>query len=171
MRSSRPAARRNYSRLIEQGETALADGDTYAAIESFSGAVALKPDSMLGYLRRGETYRRRNELEAALRDLMRASQLDPTATRPLELLGDVNASLLRYDRAAARYDAYLALDDQSPRVLYKLALARYRGAEPVADADAAPQGAWRSTRGSRRRTTCSVSACAISASTTRRWRR
>jgi len=122
---------RNYSRLIEQGEAALAAGDTYTAIESFSGAVALKGDSMLGYLRRGEAYRQRNELEAALRDLIHASAIDPTATRPLELLGDVNAALLRYDRAADRYRAYLALDDQAPRVLYKLALVQYRAGRPA----------------------------------------
>jgi tetratricopeptide (TPR) repeat protein len=122
---------RNYRRLIDQGEVALAGGNTSAAIEAFSGAVALKSDSMLGYLRRGEAYRRRHELDAALRDLLEASELDPTAPRPLELLGDVNASLLRYDRAAARYQAYLAIDDQSPRVLYKLGLVRYRAAQPV----------------------------------------
>ena len=113
---------RNYRRLIDQGELALAAGNTSAAIEAFSGAVVLKPDSMLGYLRRGEAYRRRRDLDDALRDLLEASELDPTAPRPLELLGDVNASLLRYDRAAARYSAYLAIDDQSPQVLYKLGL-------------------------------------------------
>jgi tetratricopeptide (TPR) repeat protein len=122
---------RNYRRLIDQGEAALAGGNTSAAIEAFSGAVALKSDSMLGYLRRGEAYRRRRELDDALRDLLEASELDPTAPRPLELLGDVNASLLRYDRAAARYQAYLAIDDQSPRVLYKLGLVRYRAGQPA----------------------------------------
>jgi tetratricopeptide (TPR) repeat protein len=119
----------NYRRLVDQGERALAGGNTSAAIEAFSGAVALKGDSMLGYLRRGEAYRRRNEPEEALRDLVHASELDPTAPRPLELLGDVNASLLRYDRAAARYQAYLAIDDQSSRVLYKLGLVRYRAGQ------------------------------------------
>jgi tetratricopeptide (TPR) repeat protein len=127
---------RRYLEFVEQGERALTRGDTFAAIESFSGAVALRPDSMLGYLRRGESYRRRNELESALRDLLRASQLDPTAPRPLELLGDVNAALLRYDRAAARYEAYLNIDDQSPRVLYKLALARYRAGQALAGIEA-----------------------------------
>ena len=121
---------RNYRHLIDKGEVALAAGNTSAAIEAFSGAVALKSDSMLGYLRRGEAYRRRRELDDALRDLLEASELDPTAPRPLELLGDVNASLLRYDRAAARYQAYLAIDDQSPRVLYKLGLVRYRAGQP-----------------------------------------
>src|SRR5436190_1891957 len=73
----------------------------------------------------------RHELEAALKDLLEASELDPTALRPLELLGDVNGALLRYDRAAARYQAYLAIDDQSPRVLYKLGLVRYRAGQPA----------------------------------------
>jgi tetratricopeptide (TPR) repeat protein len=121
---------RTYRRLIDQGEAALAAGNTSAAIEAFSGAVALKADSMLGYLRRGEAYRARHELEAALKDLLQASEIDPTALRPLELLGDVNGALLRYDRAAARYQAYLAIDDQSPRVLYKLGLVRYRAGQP-----------------------------------------
>jgi tetratricopeptide (TPR) repeat protein len=117
---------RNYRACIESGDDALARGDTSAAIESFSGAIALKSDSMLGYLRRGEAYQRRNDLQTALRDLLAASELDPTALRPLELLGDVNATLLRYDRAAQRYQAYLAIDDQSARVLYKLGLVQFR---------------------------------------------
>src|SRR4029077_4058344 len=70
---------RTYRRLIDQGEVALAAGNTSSAIEAFSGAVALKADSMLGYLRRGEAYRTRHELEAALKDLLEASALDPTA--------------------------------------------------------------------------------------------
>ena len=132
---------RTYRHLIDQGELALAADNTSAAIESFSGAVALKPDSMLGYLRRGEAYRRRHELDAALKDLLQASELDPTAPRPLELLGDVNGALLRYDRAAARYQAYLAIDDQSPRVLYKLGLAHYRAGQPADGVAGAAQGA------------------------------
>lgn len=122
---------RNYRRLIAQGERWLAAGNASGAIEAFSGAVALKTDSMLGYLRRGEAYRLRGEPEAAVRDLLAASALDPTAPRPLELLGDLNASLQRYDRAAARYQAYLSIDDQSPRVLYKLGHVLYRAGQPA----------------------------------------
>lgn len=121
---------RTHRNLIDRGEDALARDETFAAIEAFSGAIALKGESMVGYLKRGEAYRRRGELEAALKDLRRAAEIDPGAPRPFELLGDVNYSLLRYGRAADSYAAYVRLDDRSPRVLYKLALARYRGAQP-----------------------------------------
>ena len=140
---------RTFRQLVNRGEVALARDDTFAAIESFSGAIALKDDSMLGYLKRGEAYRRRQQLDAAgrdrhqaprfdaaadaaMRDLLRATELDPLAPRPLELLGDVNYSMLRYERAAERYSSYIALDDRSPRVLYKLGLAHYSGRRPDA---------------------------------------
>ena len=117
---------REFRRFIASGDAALARDQTYEAIESFSGALALKHDSMLAYLKRGDSYRRRGELSAALRDLREASSLDPTATRPLELFGDVNVAMGRYARASEIYRRYLTLDDRAPRVLYKLGLAYYR---------------------------------------------
>jgi tetratricopeptide (TPR) repeat protein len=122
---------RQYRRLIGEGETALAADQSGPAIEAFSGAIALKPGSMLGYLKRGETYHKVGDLKAALRDLKQASELDPGATRPLEQAGDVQRALGRFDRAADRYASYVALDDRSPQVLYKLALARYQNDEPT----------------------------------------
>jgi len=129
------ARERDYRRLIEAGNAALASGQTFEAIEAFSGAIALKADSMLAYLRRGETYHYQGQLQAAERDLRRAWQLDPTATRPLEALGDVRFEMQNYRRAADRYADYVALDDQSPRILYKLALARYRAGNPAGAVD------------------------------------
>jgi tetratricopeptide (TPR) repeat protein len=126
---------REFRRLIALGDEAMARDQSSLAIEVFSGAVAVKPDSMLGYLKRGDTYRRRGELSAALRDLRRAAEIDPAAPRPKELLGDVNAALGQFDRAAEEYGAFLALDDRSARVLYKLALARYRAGQAAAAMD------------------------------------
>jgi tetratricopeptide (TPR) repeat protein len=71
-----------YRQAIADGDAALAADNTAAAIEAFSGAITLKPSSMLGFLKRGQTYRRRGELGAAIRDLRRASDIDPSATRP-----------------------------------------------------------------------------------------
>lgn len=125
------AREREYQRLVAVGEAALSAHQPGTAIEAFSGAIALKPDSMLAHLKRGETYRLQGDLKAALRDLRSAAELDPSATRPLEPLGDVTLALQRPELAAERYAAYVQLDDRSPRVLYKLALARYRAGRPA----------------------------------------
>ena len=120
---------REYQRLIAVGEAALSQDQTYGAIEAFSGALALKRDSMLAHLKRGDTYRRRGEFTAALRDLQTATVLDPAAPQPVELLGDVRAAMGQPDLAAEHYEAFVALDDLSPRVLYKLAVAYFRNGE------------------------------------------
>jgi len=117
---------REFRRLIVTGDRALAQDETYGAIEAFSGALALKDDSMLAHLRRGDAYRRRGELISALRDLRQAAALDPSAPDPVELSGDVNVAMGRYALAAEDYKAFTLIDDRSPRVLYKLAMAYYR---------------------------------------------
>jgi Flp pilus assembly protein TadD len=116
---------REYRELLARGDQALRDEDTFAAIEAFSGAIALRPDSMLAHFRRGETYQRRGELEEAVRDFGTAAALDPAAIRPLEALGDVLYELDSFSQASATYGRALALDDRSVRLSYKLALARY----------------------------------------------
>ncbi len=116
---------RRYREHIATGEAAMAADDTGAAIAAFNAALAIKPDSMLGYLKRGEAYRRQNDFESALRDLRQATELDQTSPRAFELAGDVNYALARYERAAERYEISARLDDRSARVLYKLALSRY----------------------------------------------
>ncbi len=117
---------REYARLVAAGDTALAAADLGAAIEAFTGAITLNPDSMAAHLKRGLAYRRRRELEAALRDLRRASELDPSAPRVFEWQGDVNLDLGRYARAAEHYEQSVRLDDRQPDVHYKRAVARYR---------------------------------------------
>jgi tetratricopeptide (TPR) repeat protein len=117
---------REYVRLIAAADAALAVDQPLVAIEALSGAIALKQDSMLAWLKRGDIYRRRREWSSAIRDLRTAAQLDPTSTRVLERLGDVQAGMQRHDRAAELYGQYVRLDDRSPRVLYKLGLAHYR---------------------------------------------
>lgn len=117
---------RLYREHIARGESAMAADDTGAAVAAFSAALAIKPDAMLGYLKRGEAYRRQNDLESALRDLRQATELDQTSPRVFELAGDVFYALGRHEPAAERFERSVALDDQSARVQYKLALARYR---------------------------------------------
>ncbi len=120
---------REYQQLLARGDAALADDQTFGAIEAYSGAVVLRPDSMLARLRRGETYQRRGDFDAAAHDFRAAASLDPGAPRPFESLGNVLYQMQRYRRAAEAYESAAALDDRSPRVSYKLALSRYRAGE------------------------------------------
>ena len=50
------AASLHYRDLVVRGDVALRNDQTFGAIEAYSGAIALGGDSMLPYLRRGETY-------------------------------------------------------------------------------------------------------------------
>ena len=120
------AREQQYRVLLSRGDLALRDGQTFGAIEAFSGAIALRPESMLAHLRRGETYRQRGDLDAAARDFRKAAALDPSATRPLEALGDVLYRRQRFKGAADAYRSRLGLDDRSEHVAFRLALAHYR---------------------------------------------
>lgn len=120
---------RDYRTLLSRGDAALRSDQNVSAIEAYSGAVALRPDSMLPRLRRGEAYQRRGDLEAAIRDFRDAAGLDQAATRPREDLGDTLYQLQRYQRAVEAYTSVLAIDDRLSRVDYKLALARFRAGD------------------------------------------
>ena len=125
------AREREYRELMAQGDSALA-ADALAAIEDYSGALVLRPDSMLAHLKRGETYRQRGDLDNAARDFREASALDPTATRPLEQLGDTLYQQQRYKAAIDAYEARLRLDDRSGAIRYRIGLTHYRDHKPDA---------------------------------------
>ncbi len=117
---------REYVRLVAAGDAAAAGGDPFQALEAYSGAVALVPDAVVPYLKRGRIYQDQGQSEAALRDLRRAAELDPSATRPLEWLGDLSLEMNRPERAVDYYGRYIAIDDRTARVLYKRGVAEYR---------------------------------------------
>jgi tetratricopeptide (TPR) repeat protein len=120
------ATERAFERYIADGDRAVLAERPFQAIEAYSGAIALRPDSMLAHLKRGAVYHTQRELEDAARDLRRATDLDPSSLRAIEMLGDVNSDLGRGDRAIAQYESFIALDEKNAKVLYKLGLARYR---------------------------------------------
>jgi tetratricopeptide (TPR) repeat protein len=127
---------RLYRRAVLQGELSLARGDTFGAMSHFDEAISLKPEAMLGYLKRGDARFRRGELDGAAEDFAVASARDQSATRALELRGDVDLARQRPEQAAEHFAAFVRLDDGDPRVLYKLGLARLMMAQPVEAADA-----------------------------------
>ena len=161
-----------FRRLIADGDAALGRGPDLRRPSRPSAAPSrCKPrlDARLSQARRHLPAARRARRPHCATSAQ-AATLDPTAPRPLELLGDVNCARRRYDRAVERYRGYLALDDRAPRVLYKLALATIAAGDAARRDRAAPAGAWRSTTGWPKRTTCSASA-PLSARRDRRGRR
>ena len=117
---------REFQRLIAEGDRAFVDGQPFLAIEAYSGALALDAGSMAAHLKRGETCHRQGDLPDARRDLTRAATLDPSAPRPHERLVDVSFALGQYAEAVEHYFQYIRLDNQNPKVLYKLAVAYER---------------------------------------------
>jgi tetratricopeptide (TPR) repeat protein len=126
-------AEREFARYIRLGDEAAARDLQFQAIEAYSGAIALQPESVVAHVKRGSAYRSQGAIEDAMRDLRRASELDPSATKALELLGDLNLQLTRFDRAIDQYRRYTSIDDQRAPVQYKLGLALYRAGR-LADA-------------------------------------
>jgi tetratricopeptide (TPR) repeat protein len=124
---------RQYRHLLDEGEQALQTGNVYRAIEDFSGALALRPDSMVAYYRRGEAYHADHHDDWAIRDLREASRLAPDSAQPLIALGEVYDSRNDPLEAARWYgEAADRLRDADPALLYALALARYRAGSPGA---------------------------------------
>lgn len=123
---------RRYRNLLLEGESALARGQTYLAIESFSGALALKPQSMAAHYRRGQAYAAQKQDDKALRDLREATRLSPTAAAPLVAIGALYDQRGQPAQAADWYRAAAErLKDADPAVLYSWALALYRAGLPA----------------------------------------
>jgi tetratricopeptide (TPR) repeat protein len=127
---------RQFRRLLTSGEAALAADSTFEAIEAFSGAVALRPEAMVAWYRRGEAYSAQRRDDAAIRDFHEAIRLAPEAPQPYVALGDLY-DLRNNPAEAAEWYAQAAerLHDSDPGLLYTLALARYRAGMPAAAID------------------------------------
>lgn len=125
---------RRYRGLLASGDRAMAAGQGYLAAEAYSGALAIRPDSMAAYYRRGEAYAADGQERQARRDLGEAHRLAPDAPEPLEALGRLHERRGDFAGAADWYsEASERLHDTDARLLYTLALARYRtGALPRA---------------------------------------
>lgn len=124
-----------FRQLVETGELALTSGNTYAAIEAFSGAIALRDDSMTSHLRRGEAYRAQRRFDDAGRDFREAVRLQPGATDPLLALATLYDAQGDPAEAAEWLGRAAAIDRQSPSLLYRLALTRYRSGQAAAAID------------------------------------
>jgi tetratricopeptide (TPR) repeat protein len=112
--------------LMAAGDAALSAGNTYSAIESYSGAVALRADSMVAHLRRGQAYLSQRRQDEAVRDYLEAARLQPGAADPLLALAELYTARDDAAQAAEWYARAADVDEQNPTLLYRLAVSRYR---------------------------------------------
>lgn len=116
-------ADRAFVRLVAAGDDAAQRGDSAEALEAYSGALALLPDAVAPYLKRARLYQSTGQADLALRDLHRATALDPLSPRPVEWLGDWHLTNDRPARAVDYYRKAVTLEDRNERLYLKLATA------------------------------------------------
>ncbi len=121
--------------LMAAGDRALNAGDTYGAIESYSGAMALRANSMVSHLRRGRAYAAQRRRDEAVRDYLEALRLQPGAADPLLALAELYDSQADAAHAAEWYGRAADVDPQNPTLLYRLALNRYRAGQAATAID------------------------------------
>lgn len=126
---------RRYRALLADGDRALANGNTFTAVTAYSGALALRTESVAAHIRRGQAYRDQHLTDEAIEDWTDAAKLAPRSTQPLELLGDLYSGLGQDAAAASNYEKCVALDPQDANRQYKLGLARYRAGSPASAID------------------------------------
>src|SRR5688572_5632445 len=112
--------------LMADGDQALDAGNTYAAIEAYSGAMALRPDSMASHLRRGKAWQAQRRQDEAIRDYMEAARLQSGAADPLLALAELYEARGDVAHAAEWYGRAAEVDPQNRALLYRLAMVRYR---------------------------------------------
>jgi Flp pilus assembly protein TadD len=130
--------RPNFEHLLAEGNAAAQAGDFDLAIARFEKALeVLDADSPAAgdlYLRVGETYRRKGDLEAAVRSLARANELLPgnaTVIGTLALALDSSGNRTEAQRA---YRAALDVDPNNAIAMNNLAFLLAEGGEDLEDA-------------------------------------
>jgi tetratricopeptide (TPR) repeat protein len=121
--------------LMADGDRALAGGNSYAAIDAYGGAVALRPDSMASHLRRGKAYEAQRRHDEAIRDYVEAARLQTGAADPLLALAELYEARGDVAHAAEWYGRAAEVDPQNRVLLYRLAMARYRAGRSASAID------------------------------------
>lgn len=116
---------------VNRGKVLFDKSDFAGAIDSFSKAIALKPAWAEAYFRRGYARRMNGELNQAVEDFDKATELDPKTTRNNLVAsqtytnhGQVLALNLQLDEAISDYDKAIKLLANDARPYYERAQAK-----------------------------------------------
>lgn len=112
-----------------RGAVLLAQGQTDAALQAFSQAIALAPGDSRWYGNRGGAYKDAGNFKAAIADLDHAIELDPTNVAAHYTRGNVHGTENRLQAAIADYDALLRLDPNYERAYYSRGYAWFLSGE------------------------------------------
>jgi len=115
-----------YLQLIKLGDQLLEEDLPFQAARTYDSAINLRPDKALGLLKRAEAHQRQGDLALALDDLLKASELSADVLTVSRRLADIYYARNQFEDAARHYAEALAIDPDSPSVLYQLALACFR---------------------------------------------
>src|SRR5882672_7423884 len=116
---------------FNRGKVLFDKNDFAGAIDSFSKSIQIKPTWAEAYFRRGYARRMHGDLDQAIEDFDRATELDPRSTRNslVESQAYTNhgqrlALNLQLDDAITNFDKAIKLEASDARPYYERALAR-----------------------------------------------
>jgi tetratricopeptide (TPR) repeat protein len=107
--------RANFRAALDRGQTAAKAGDWARAVDAYSAAVRLDPDSADARRRRGAAYLHLGELDRALADLEVAARLDPADVGVVYNRGVAKAQLGDVTGALADFSEAIRLDPTRAR--------------------------------------------------------
>ena len=125
-----------YFQLVRLGDELMAEELPFQASRTYASAIGMKPDIPLAYVKRAEAERVQGNVARALDDLEAAARLSSDVLLVSMRLADLYNEAERFDEAEAHYERVLAVDPDSPTVLYKLALVRFRSGHEAEAIDA-----------------------------------
>lgn len=98
-------------RYMEKGDKALSEGDSALALEQYSQAIKLKPDSSGYYLKRGFLLLKLNRTEEAIRDLEAYIRIEPQSAQGYMSRGMAYSQLKRQKEADEDFAKACSLGD------------------------------------------------------------
>lgn len=95
---------------MRRGDQAFNDEHYEDAINAYTAAISLNPDSAIAYSNRGSTYNRITQYEKAIEDCSKAIELDPNYSRAFNNRGFAYRHLKQYEKAIRDYNKAIDLN-------------------------------------------------------------
>ncbi len=118
-----------YVQLVKLGDQLMEEKLPYQASRTYGSAIGLRPDKPLAYVKRAEALQQQGNLATALEDLSEASTRGADAMTVSLHQADIYYDRGNFDEAVTFYSEVLALDPNSPSLLYKLGLSCFRAGQ------------------------------------------